>query len=515
VQLGRHEFDGQIADLSAEGWAREVERLHKSRERALAIDVASLSKDDRYERALLLSDVANDLFWIERARGPWRNCMSTFSRVDPGVYVLRPYAALDERARALARYARNLPRAIAQIRGVLERPLPLPHANTCAEVYDGLAEFLAKDAPAAFTAVHDGAIGAELAAALGPASAAAREFAAWFRGQADTATGSFALGALMLEEMVRSTEGMNFDVETLQAMARRDLDANLAALREACASFAPGNDLSACVASANAHQPPSGPIARATEQLVHLRSRVQEAGLVTIPGPEEALVVETPAYARWNAAWLDTPGPFDRGVPAFYYVTPPDPSWSPEERQAYVLSEANLLLVSIHEVWPGHFLQWQHQIRARWPLARAVQSYAFVEGWGHYAEQLMWQVIAGGAEPELHVGQIQEALLRDVRFLSAVGLHAKGMTVEESARLFRELAFQDPATARQQARRGTFDPAYLNYTLGKLLIVELREAYTRTRGGRQAWHEFHDRLLGLGAPPLPIARAMLLGEPLP
>lgn len=516
VRLGRHELDGEIDDLSPEGRLREAARLRDARARALAFDAAALDADDRYERALLLAHLRAELFWLERARAPWRNCMSTAQIFDPGVYVVRPYAPLEQRAKALARYARNLPRATEQLRALLERPLPRPHAETCAGVYAGLADFLEKDAPAAFAGVRDPAASAELAAALTPAVQAVRELAAWFEEQIPSATGSFALGARTFEEMVRDTEGVDRGLDALEAMARGDLEANLAALRDACASFAPGADVPACVARESARKPADGPVARARAQLPMLKRFLEEHALVSIPGPEEARVAETPRYERFNLAFLRRPGPYDPGgLPAFYYVTPPDPAWSPEERQAYLPAESRLLFISVHEVWPGHFLQWQHLIRARWPIAKALQSYAFVEGWAHYAEQLMWEAGYGGGDPEVRIGQLLDALLRDVRFLSAIGLHAKGMTIEESERLFRELAFQDPGNARQQARRGAFDPGYLNYTLGKLLILELREEFTASRGGRSAWREFHDRLLGLGAPPVPIARAMLLGTPLP
>ena len=348
--------------------------------------------------------------------------------------------------------------------------------------------------------MRDAAVSTELAAALAPAVRAARDLATWFEAQIPSATGSFALGAPMFEEMVRDTEGVDRSIDELEAMARWDLEANLAALRDACASFAPGDDLAACVARESARKPAEGPVARARAQLPALRRFLEERALVSIPGPEEARVAETPRYERYNLAFLRRPGPYRRsGRAAGNLLRDAAGSLVVAGGTAgiYYPAESRLLFVSVHEVWPGHFLQWQHLIRARWPIAKVLQSYAFVEGWAHYAEQLMWEAGYGGGDPEVHLGQLLDALLRDVRFLSTIGLHAKGMTVEESERLFRELAFQDPGNARQQARRATFDPAYLNYTLGKLLILELREEYTASRGGRAAWREFHDRLLAL------------------
>ena len=145
-------------------------------------------------------------------------------------------------------------------------------------------------------------------------------------------------------------------------------------------------------------------------------------------------------------------------------------------------------------------------------FGRVFVGYAFAEGWAHYTEEMLWEAGLGNGDPVTHIGQLSNALLRNGRFLSTIGLHTQGMTLEESERLFREQAFQDAGTARQQAARGTFDPAYLNYTMGKLMIRKLREDWTASRGGRQAWREFHDRFLSYGGPPIPLVREAMLGS---
>ena len=209
---------------------------------------------------------------------------------------------------------------------------------------------------------------------------------------------------------------------------------------------------------------------------------------------------------------IDIPGPYERNLPSVYYISPPDPSWSPAERAAYVPGQADLLFTSVHEVWPGHFLNFLHANRAESRFGQVFVGYAFAEGWAHYTEEMMWEAGLGAGDPETHIGQLSNALLRDVRFLSAIGLHTRGMTVAESERMFREQAFQDPGSARQQALRGTYDPAYLNYTLGKLMIRKLRDDWTATRGGRSAWRQFHDEFLSYGGPPIPLVRRAMLGE---
>ena len=250
----------------------------------------------------------------------------------------------------------------------------------------------------------------------------------------------------------------------------------------------------------------------ARRQLHELKSFVAGKKLMTIPGTEEAAVAESPPYKRFNPAYIDIPGPYEKGLPAVYYIAPPDPSWSAEERKAYIPGMANLLFISVHEVWPGHFLQFLHANRAASKFGQLFVGYAFAEGWAHYAEELMWEAGFGSGDPETHIGQLLNALLRNVRFISAIGLHTGTMTLGESERMFRDKAFQDPGNARQQAARGTFDPAYLNYTLGKMMIRKLREEWAAPRGGRKAWSDFHDRFLSFGGPPIPLVRAAMLGS---
>jgi uncharacterized protein (DUF885 family) len=203
-------------------------------------------------------------------------------------------------------------------------------------------------------------------------------------------------------------------------------------------------------------------------------------------------------------------------MPSTYYIAPPDPTWTEEERIAYVPGLADLMSTSVHEVWPGHFLQFLHSNRTESIIGRLFVGYAFAEGWAHYSEEMMWEAgltggLAGG-QAEYRVGQINKALYRNVRYICAIGLHTQDMSVDECETLFREQAFQDPGNARQQAARGTYDPGYLNYTLGKLMIRKLREDWTESRGGREAWREFHDRFLSFGGPPVPMLRTKMLGD---
>jgi hypothetical protein len=366
--------------------------------------------------------------------------------------------------------------------------------------------------PGIFSAVADPSLQADLHEANAAAIAAMRGLDAWLATQEATATDQFALGPEKFSEMLRRTEQIDVPLSRLKEVAERDLARNLAALRVACDVYAPGQGSEACVAKMQADKPQGIGVERARAQLDELRTFVEKNQLVTIPASDQAKVAQAPAYERWNLAYIRIPGPYEKRLPAIYYISPPDPAWSPADQAAYVPGKAALLFTSVHEVWPGHFLQFLHSNRSKTKVGQIFMDYAFNEGWAHYAEEMMWEAGLGQGDAETHIGQLDGALLRDARLLSAIGLHTGGMSVAKSETLFRENAFQDPGNARQQAARGTFDPAYGNYTLGKLMIMKLRSDWTATRGGRSAWKDFHDKFLSYGAPPVPLVRRAMLGE---
>ena len=511
VRAGRHEFDGKLPDWSPAALKKQGDWLHSHRKRALAFNPARLGEHQRLERDYLIAVIDGNLFWLASAEWPYKNPMFYAEALDPNVYVTRECAPLPARMRAYIDYAKAVPIAVQQIRNNLRTPLPRTYIDVAKKVFAGLATFYEKDVAAEFAAVNDAKLRSEFATANAKAAQAMKRLDQWFESQRAHATENYALGPAPFLQMLKDTEGLDVSIEQLQHIGREDLDRNLRALRVACASFAPEKPIQECIAKAQADKPEGGAVAGARRQLPLLRSFVVANDLVSIPGPEEAGVAESPPYQRWNPAYIDIPGPFERGLPSVYYVAPPDPSWSKAEREAYVPGEAPLLFISVHEVWPGHFLQFLHSNRVSSKVARLFVGYGFAEGWAHYAEELMWEAGLGDGDPGVHIGQLQDALRRNVRFLSAIGLHAQGMTVRESEQMFLGLAYQDIANARQQAARGTFDPAYLNYTLGKLMIRKLRNDWTGSRGGRKAWRAFHDKLLSYGGPPIPLVREAMLG----
>jgi uncharacterized protein (DUF885 family) len=511
VLAGRHEFDGKLPDWSDDGIKKEIVRLHAERDRASGFNAASLDERQRFERDYLIAQIDKDLFWIESADWPHRNPFFYADSIDPDVYVSREYAPLDARLRAYTAYAKAVPTAIAQIRGNLRLPLPRTYVQIGRTSIGGLADFYEKDVPAVFASVSDQQLQTDFRAANDAAIKAMRDFDSWLASQEASATDNFALGADRFSAMLKATEGVNVPLDQLEQIGRQDMQRNLAALREACAAYAQGQTIQQCIAKSQAQKPEGSVVDAARQQLTQLKAFIADKNLVTIPGTEEAKVAEAPPYKRWNFAYINIPGPYETGLPSTYYISPPDPSWSKEKRDAYVPGKSDLLFTSVHEVWPGHFLQFLHANRAPSKFGQVFVGYAFAEGWAHYTEEMMWEAGLGNNDPETHIGQLLEALLRNVRFLSAIGMHTKGMTVADSERMFQEEGYQDAGNAQQQAARGTFDPAYINYTMGKLMIRKLREDWTSTRGGRAAWKDFHDQFLKYGGPPIPLVRAAMLG----
>jgi uncharacterized protein (DUF885 family) len=513
VYQGAHRFDGRLPDWSEAGLKAKADFLHKTI--ADARGYTGLSKADAFERDYWISVAEGKLFFLEDADQPHRNPAYYTSALDPNVYISREYADKPTRMKALTRFFDQVPGAAANIRANLQAPLPASFVKFGIAAFDGFADYYEKDALEAFADVRVPEVQAHLKHSATKAAKAMRELADWLRTRQAGATQDFALGPDKFSKMLKATEAVDIPLDRLMQVAREDLARNQAAAKEACARFAPGASIEGCFAKMNADKPAEGPVAAATRQIPDLTAFVKAQDLVSIPGTETALVRPSPPYNAQNSAYIDPPGPLEHGIPSIYYIAPPDPSWDAEKRAAYIPSRGSLLFTTVHEVMPGHFLQFLHSNRSPSLVGRLFVGYGFAEGWAHYAEQLMWDAGLDSGNAEMHIGQLSEALLRDCRFVSAIGLHTQGMTQAQSRDLFMHECYQDEGNAEQQAARGTYDPEYLNYTLNKLLIMKLRDDWTASRGGRKAWKQFHDAFLSYGGPPVTLVRQAMMGEDAP
>jgi uncharacterized protein (DUF885 family) len=511
ANAGKHEFDGKLPDYSPAGLKATADWLHGQHQAFSAFTDDKLDTQGRFQRDYVLAVIDAQLFWLEDSGAPYNNPTWYTGDLSPSMYLTRPYAPLAQRMAAFVNYQEALPGALAQIKANLKLPLPASYIDVGVNSFGGFASFFKTDVPGIFAAVKDDALQARFKASNAAAIKASQDLADWLKAQKPHATQDYALGAEKFSKMLHATERVDLPLDQLKAIGESDMERNLAALKAACDKFAPGKSLKACVAKESADKPVGGAVEGARAQLASLRQFIVDKDLATIPGTEQAKAEEAPPFNRWNFAYIEIPGPYEKNLPSVYYIAPPDPTWSKADQQAYVPGKAALLFVSAHEVWPGHFLQFLHANRAHWKFGQLFVGYAFAEGWAHYTEEMMFDAGLDGATPEVHIGQLTNALLRDVRYLSAIGLHTGGMTIAQSEQMFRDKAFQDPGNARQQAARGTYDPAYLNYTLGKLMIMQLRQDWMAAHPGPNALKAFHDQFLSYGGPPIPLVRAQMLG----
>jgi uncharacterized protein (DUF885 family) len=320
----------------------------------------------------------------------------------------------------------------------------------------------------------------------------ARALATWLKKDAlPKADESHVLGKERYQKLLFAQEGLRTPLAELSAMAEADLARNKTAY-------------GALPQVAKRPRPTAKELlGTATKMMEDARTFVAEKKLVSFADDERAVVKETPPYMRWNSAFLDGPGVFESASGGFYYITLPEAAWSAKEQREYVPLEGSLLSTTVHEVYPGHFLQGRWERKAPTRAQKMLGSYSFVEGWAHYVEQMM---VEEGFAPtvETRYGQLEDALLRSCRFVVSIGIHTGGMKADEAARRFREDCHQDAATARQQAARGAFDPGYFAYTLGKLQILALREDVKKKLGPAFSLRAFHDALLAHGSPPVPL-----------
>ena len=308
-------------------------------------------------------------------------------------------------------------------------------------------------------------------------------------------------------------------IERLLAIAERELASTQAEFRMLAGRLNGGDPIESWrKAKTETHPEPGQLIATAREQLGELQTFLQRNSVVSLPTDLSVEVAPTPEFFRWSFASMWTPGPFEtRASRAVYYLTDVDPSW-PHEKQIEHLRDFNiptLWNISIHEVFPGHYLHYQHLRRVDSKVRRSTlfAPATYIEGWAHYCEQMMIEAGFGGRDYTLKLGQLAESLVRLARVVVGIRLHTDDWSVEQGMRFFRDEAFLEESSARREAERGTFDPTYLVYTVGKLGLLKLRRDWQEQQGGKPSLRAFHDALLSHGSAPLWALRRLMLGTP--
>ena len=345
VYQGAHQFDGKLPDWSEAGIAQRVAFL-----RSVVSDAGAytgLSPQDVMERDNLVAVARRELFWIVDADRPHRNpAWYIDGGLDPNVYVSREYADKPTRMRAMIAFFDAIPTAAANIRANLKTPLPASFVKHGIAGFGGFGEYYRGDARTAFADVNDPALQAQFKASSEKAAVAMEGLAAWLKSQQASASGDFALGPDRFSRMLKETEGVDLPLDQIEAIGRADLKRNQDALKAACAQYTPGKTIAQCFDKLNAEKPKEGPVAAASKQIPDLTAFVRAKDLATIPGTEQALVRESPPYNRQNSAYIDPPGPYEKGIPSIYYISPPDPAWSKQKQLDYIPGKNDLLFTS-------------------------------------------------------------------------------------------------------------------------------------------------------------------------
>lgn len=531
TRAGIHRHDAEMEDFSTASRKAHTAALRAFEEKLLRLDGAAMSPSAAADRDMMVSQIRAWLLEYETLRSWEKNPDYYAGAVSDSAFVLmrRDFAPLRERLAALTSRARRMPGVFENARTNLRNP-PRLYTEVALEQLPGTIDFFRRDVPAAFAELRGTPLYAEFESANTGVVRALEGYRAYLEKELlPSSDGDFRIGAEAYRRKLLYEEMIDTPLERLLEIAYRDLRRNQRLYAEVARSIDPGRDPSDILAEMQEDHPePDRLLDSFRGVLDGLVSFIEDRRIITLPSRVRPRIEETPPFARaLSFASLDSPGPFEtRATEAFFNVTLPEPGWTPAQVREHMaaFNPGTIVSTAIHEAYPGHFVQylWDRQVPSRirrfLGLSSAVTpqfAYANAEGWAHYAEQMMFDEGYAADQPRLRLGQIQDALLRNARFVVGIELHTGKMTFEEGVRFFIEEGRQTPANARREALRGTSDPTYLVYTLGKLQILELREDYRKRMGDRFTLRDFHDTLMKQGSVPLKIIRRAMLGSDSP
>jgi uncharacterized protein (DUF885 family) len=529
--LGLHEYDGKITDYSRLALDAELSRLRRFDDRLNKFDPTKLSQRQSIDLRILQAAVKSELFQMQDISVFERNPMVYARAADVNIYVQRSFAPLEDRVRSLIAIESQIPNILIAARTNLNEVLPKPYVELAIQIARGSSDFLKKDLPAAIAGLKDEHLRAAFQDSNRRAASALSDYAAWLeREKLPKASLEFALGEEKFRRLLAQTELVDLPPQKILEIGLEQLKAEQEAFAKAAKIIDPDKSpIEVFRQIQSEHPKPENLIPDVAKDLDKIRKYVSSHNLVTIPSDVRVKVKETPQYLRATSfASMDTPGPFEkRATEAYYYVTPTENDW-PEKQKEEWLTAFNYYtsdMTSIHEAYPGHYVQF---LRLNASSASKVEkifgSYAFTEGWAHYCEKMMIDEGYGGttgATPseedakraaKYRMAQADEALLRLCRLCVSIKMHTQKMSIDEATKFFQENCYYEEKPSRQEAMRATFDPLYLNYTLGKLQILKLRDDYKAQQGDAFSLQKFHNELLNHGMPPIRLLREIMLKD---
>jgi uncharacterized protein (DUF885 family) len=519
TEVGLHQYDAALEDRSRARIGARVAELEAMRGRLAGIDRAALGFDDAIDHEVLAAQIDGELLDLRTLRqfevSPMPYAGLPGRAVDS--LIKRDFAAPAERLRSVVARLRAVPALYAAARANVQDP-PREFTDVAIRRAQGSVGFL-RDSVAAWAkqaAGGDAALWKEFEEANRAAVAATAEFATWLeKDLLPRSKGRYAIGEANFLAKLEADEMVKMPLGDLLARGEAQLAADYQAFVRTAELIAPGKGpIAAMKVLTRTHPKPDQLIPSVQSSVEEARRFLVDKQIVTVPSEVRAIIQETPPYARAGGfASMDTPGPFEtRATEAFYYVTPVEKDWTRKHKEEHLrlFNPWVVALINVHEAYPGHYLQFLYAPRFPTKTRKLATCGSNTEGWAHYAEQMMVDEGFGGGDPKIRLAQLEEALLRDVRYVVGIKLHTAGWTVEQGAKLFVDKAFQEPANAYEEARRGAYNPTYLYYTLGKLEILQLRDEYRARK--KASLREFHDAFVSQGGLPIPLVRKILFRE---
>jgi len=510
LALGRHEHDLRLEDLSESaivGFCRDLDSLLARVDR---LAEAGLTSDETVDRGILASKIRSVLHDY-RVILSWRRDPSWYSEVLSGQLnsiLIYDYAPREERLRAVVAKQRQVPMFADRVRANLRGPAPIM-IRYGIQGMEGALTLIQADLPRFFAGVGDAALKSDFSESTTLAASAIQSLVDWMKSElvAGDLT-AYALGREAYQGWLSHSEMIETPIAELEEWALGEIEAARAAMRDCAATLRPGDDAAAVIERVTGDHPATGAVVSTLRKMAEDIYRwMEQADVVSIPAPDRVHIDDTPDFMRWSFGSMWGPGPFEKpGVRSTFYATDADPEWPVEKQNEHLAAfcHRGLENLTIHEAYPGHFIQGLHQNRVDSLLRKCFWWGVFGEGWAHYCELMALEQGFGGGAADARMIQLQEALNRLCRFVNGIRLHTRpDWSTEDGTAFFREKAWMTEAVARAESERGTFDPFYLRYTLGKKLILDLREECRRKLGSRFSLKGFHDALLGCGSAPMP------------
>ena len=519
---GFHQYDQKLEDYSASAQAQQTRGLKDFLGKFQAVDGGKLPAETAADRDWIMSSIHSELLELENIQ-MWKKDPDRYTgAVTNSIFLImkRNYASPEERLRSAIERERQIPKALEYARTNLQNP-PKIYTQIALEQLPDETDFFRKDVPEAFSAVNDPKLLADFKASTQGVIDAFESYQKYLQDSVlPRSDGDFRLGADNYRKKLLYDEMVDIPLDRLLAIGYDDLHRNQAALKKVAAEIDLKRPVQEVLAELQKQHPAPDQLLQAFRNTFGgLTQFIADKKIITIPPGEPPILEDTPPFERATTeASIDTPGAYERkDRKAFFNVTTPDPKWPADRTEEWMKTFNNSMIpgTAIHEVYPGHFVEFLWIDKNPSKIRKLIFSGTNAEGWAHYCEQMMLDEGYGNGDPKLRLGQLEDALLRNARFVVGIQMHTGNMTLDQARKFFVEEGYQTAAVADVETKRGTSDPTYLMYTLGKLQILKLREDYRKMRGSDFSLMEFHNQLMEQGGVPLKIIRKAMLGNESP